>query len=176
MDVDSANIVAGVCDSKGKSMMECFVKTDSIFRAGKAVETAALWKLWKNHSKEGDHPLVIFPPVPTASAAGFLSPGRTSEQTPFTPACAMRRHTPMRRPTGFPETGAGCQGNIPAAAQGVVCPSLTAPFRGLHLFAMLSSSPEGSLLHRGCELDRGALTSKDYDGTGKGRRHYHAAL
>jgi hypothetical protein len=42
LDVDSANIVAGVCDSKGKSMMECFVKTDSIFRAGKAVETAAL--------------------------------------------------------------------------------------------------------------------------------------
>jgi hypothetical protein len=30
------------------------------------VETAALWKLWKNHSKEGDHPLVIFPPVSTA--------------------------------------------------------------------------------------------------------------
>ncbi|MEK6289449.1 MAG: transposase [Acidobacteriota bacterium] len=30
LDVDSANIVAGVYDSKGKSMMECFVKTNSI--------------------------------------------------------------------------------------------------------------------------------------------------
>ena len=30
------------------------------------METAALWKLWKNHSKEGDHPLVISPPVSTA--------------------------------------------------------------------------------------------------------------
>jgi len=29
LDVDSANIVAGVFDSKGKSMMECFVKTNS---------------------------------------------------------------------------------------------------------------------------------------------------
>ncbi|MEK6408422.1 MAG: hypothetical protein AABN34_15960 [Acidobacteriota bacterium] len=29
LDVDSANIVAGVYDSKGKSMMECFVKTNS---------------------------------------------------------------------------------------------------------------------------------------------------
>ena len=32
----------------------------------KAVETAALWKLWKNPSKEGRYPLVIFPRVPTA--------------------------------------------------------------------------------------------------------------
>jgi hypothetical protein len=29
LDVDSADIVAGVFDSKGNSMMECFVKTDS---------------------------------------------------------------------------------------------------------------------------------------------------
>ena len=29
LDVDSANIVAGVFDSKGKSIMECFVKTNS---------------------------------------------------------------------------------------------------------------------------------------------------
>jgi hypothetical protein len=30
------------------------------------VETAALWKLWKNHPKEVDYPIVIFPPVSTA--------------------------------------------------------------------------------------------------------------
>jgi hypothetical protein len=30
------------------------------------VETAALWKLWKNHPKEEDHLSVIFPPVSTA--------------------------------------------------------------------------------------------------------------
>jgi Transposase len=29
LDVDSTNIVAGVFDSKGKSIMECFIKTNS---------------------------------------------------------------------------------------------------------------------------------------------------
>src|SRR2546428_510318 len=74
-----------------------------IFRAGKAVETAALWKLWKNHPKEEDQSLSDFSTsfhsawktlrkkqkrgefstVPTASAARRFFPGRTSEQTPL---------------------------------------------------------------------------------------------
>ena len=44
-----------------------------------AVETAALWKLWKNPSKEASDLFVIFPPVPTA--LGKLSAKNNSAES-----------------------------------------------------------------------------------------------
>jgi len=104
---------------------------DKYLSRGEAVETAALWKLWKNHSKEADYLFVDFSTsshsawktlrkkqkrgefstVPTASAAGFQF--RKPVSSRCSPTCALRRHT--TRSPRVPGTGAGCKGYKPAA-------------------------------------------------------------
>lgn len=86
---------------------------ESYLSRGEAVEPAALWKLWKNHSKEADYFLVDFSTsshsawktlrkkqkrgefstVPTASPAGF-SKQKTSEQSLSPNLCVAKTYSP----------------------------------------------------------------------------------
>ena len=98
---------------------------------GKAVETAALWKPWKNqkavfppfrHRLENSpqKARVEFSTVPTASAAEFLSEKETSEnrRIPRGPIATGSK----AQGSGLSGIQAGCQENVIAAGPGKVFP------------------------------------------------------
>src|SRR2546423_305200 len=107
-----------------------------IFRAGKAVETAALWKTVEKSSKGRRSSLSDFSTsfhsawktlrkkqkrgefstVPTASAARCFFPGRTSEQTPLPQLVLCGDILPCEGPPASGRQGLAAKGNNLAAS------------------------------------------------------------